>query len=168
MISKHSIAVSRKNPARLPAKERLAGLLIVGMFFLRSLLAPGLVMEVRSGLTIVYCDALIESITPDHGFETANHQHASHVYHVPVPWAQETPGSEDPDHDHGPGDQVYDLHCGLWTASGTLLAGTPSHISNGFTYITPDLPIEAIVTFAVHKSLYGQRHPRAPPLHLVA
>lgn len=167
MINQRSIAINRTNPARSLAKGRIAASLIIGIFILRSLLAPGLVPDNRSGLTVVYCDNLIETAPPEYGFGTSGHQHASHVYSISISWAEEMLVSLDTGHDHGPGDRVHDLHCGLWTASGTLLAGMPFHRFTGFTYATSDIPVETVIKFAVRQLKYGQRHARAPPLHLI-
>jgi len=156
------------NATRKYLRNMPAVALLVLAVLLRSLIAPGLVVENDKdyplGFQLAYCDDLIPSrITDNSSAHATGHVDPGHVYDIiGVSGSPDTHTGNG--HDHSRGYGLSEGHCGLWSASGIFLADISWQFSRQFevqsaVQLRPDY--DGVFSRA---DLISDAQPRAPPL----
>lgn len=125
--------------------------LIVSMLMLRSLIAPGYMLDIRGegigGLHITLCEGLNGALQS----ELDHHAHAGHETGLPGQ------GESTAKHDTGL------TSCGLWATSSTYNQ-TESLPHTSLHRFGPDEFNHSLPVLASSQTIYRQHQPRAPPV----
>ena len=125
--------------------------LIAAMLVLRSLIAPGYMLDIRGegigGLHITLCEGLNGALQSD----------GDHNAHAGHGTGQPDPGESTSEHDTGL------TSCGLWATSSTFNQ-TASLLHENLFRFDPDEFSHTLYLLVSSQTIYRQHQPRAPPV----
>jgi len=155
---------------RLTTLHRKALPVLAVLMILRSLVAPGLSIESdnrSSGLTLTFCTSLIEHTGDPHsampGHAGLTHVDPGHVYDLAVVMNSDGPTTSGSGHEHDIGHGLSNSHCGLWTTSGTYVAGSLYDHAGRFSFMGREFLAYEQYSNSIKPPYYLRHSPRAPP-----
>lgn len=159
---------------RLTTLHRKALPVLAVLMILRSLVAPGLSIENdnrSSGLTLTFCTSLIEHTGETHsgvpGLDGQSHVDPGHVYDLAVAKNSDGTATSGAGHEHDIGHGLSNSHCGLWTTSGTYVAGSLHDHAGRFSFMGRGVLAYEHDSASIRHPYYLRHSPRAPPRTLI-
>jgi hypothetical protein len=159
---------------RLTTLHRQALPVLAVLMILRSLVAPGLSIENdnrTSELMLTFCTSLIEQTADRHmgepGQDGQTHVDPGHVYELAISELSDSPADFGTGHEHDIGHGLSNSHCGLWTASGTYVAGNLYDHAGRFSWMGRDVLAYEYDSASIRPPIYLRHSPRAPPRTLI-